>query len=324
MAKNSFSQQGKGILKLQPTYRVGMTGTPLMNTPLDFYQIFKWLGYQPYGYKSFRNHFCVFGGYEGREIVGYKNLQDITKLLDSIMLRRTKEEVLDLPEKIYINEYVELPDEQSRAYADAYRIACSKLNEDSNYNPLAEIIRLRQVTGGCGAFEGCFKTNPKLDRVEDLVKEAINQNDKVVIFSQWVEMVKLIEDRLKDYGVLVVTGNTKDSDRQALVRQFQEDDNIKVFIGSMKAVGTGLTLTAGSTVIFVDEPWTDAQKEQCLDRCHRIGTTKTVTVHTIMAHDTIDERVHDIIEHKAGLSAKLVDGKETYDKQEFFKYLLAK
>ena len=322
MAKNTFSQQGQGILKLQPTYRIGMTGTPLMNTPLDFYQIFKWLGYQPYGYKSFRNHFCEFGAYN--EVIGYKNLNDITKLLDTIMLRRTKDEVLDLPEKVYINEYVELGIDQAKAYSDAYRIACQLADtSEDNYNPLAEIVRLRQVTGGCGIFEKQFSSNPKLDRIEELVKEAINQDDKVVIFSQWTEMIKLLIARLEKYGITVITGETPDAERQGIVHKFQTDDNIKVFIGSIKAVGAGLTLTAGSTVIFADEPWTEAAKEQCIDRCHRIGTTKTVTVHTIIAHDTIDERVHDIIEHKAGLAAKLVDGKETYDKQEFFKYLLA-
>lgn len=322
MAKNSFSQQGKGILKLQPRYRIGMTGTPLMNTPLDFYQIFKWLGYQPYGYRSFRNHFCIFGEYN--EVVGYKNLQDITKLLDAIMLRRTKDEVLDLPEKTYINEYVELTNEQEKVYGKAFELACAMLDkEDAEFNPLAEIIRLRQVTGGCGVFEGSFDKNPKLDRIEELVEEAINQGEKVVVFSQWTEMVKLIVARLEKYGIAVITGDTPDSDRQGIVNRFQTDDSIKVFIGSMKAVGVGLTLTAGSTVIFADDPWTDATKEQCIDRCHRIGTTKNVTVHTIMAHGTIDERVHDIIEHKAGLSAKLVDGAEVYEKREYFKYLLS-
>ena len=324
--KNTFSQQGRGILKLQPTYRIGMTGTPLMNTPLDFYQIFKWLGYQPYGYKSFRNHFCEFGAYN--EVVGYKNLQDITKLLDVIMLRRTKDEVLDLPDKVYINEYVELGIDQARDYAEAYKLAkqlSDKADEGDvdGYNPLAEIIRLRQVTGGCGLFENRYKTNPKLDRLEELVKEAINQNEKVVVFSQWTEMIKLIVARLEKYGIAVITGETPDSERQGIVNKFQNDDSIHVFIGSMKAVGVGLTLTAASTVIFTEDPWTDATKEQCIDRCHRIGTTKTVTVHTIMAHNTIDERVHDIIEHKAGLAAKLVDSKETYEKKEFFKYLLS-
>lgn len=329
MAKNSFSQQGKGILKLQPKYRIGMTGTPLMNTPLDFYQIFKWLGYQPYSYNSFRNHFCNFGAYS--EVIGYKNLQDITKLLDTIMLRRTKEEVLDLPEKTYINEYIELTAEQDRAYSNAYRLAkeLERKNEqgeeeaETKYNPLAEIIRLRQVTGGCGAFNGEFASNPKLDRLEELVKEAIDQNDKVVVFSQWTDMIDLAIERLKKYGIVVITGETPDSERQGIVHRFQNDDSIKVFIGSIKAVGVGLTLTAGSTVVFLDEPWTEAAKEQCIDRCHRIGTTKNVTIHTIMAHNTIDEKVHDIIDHKAGLAAKLVDGKEVYDKKEFFKYLLS-
>ena len=188
---------------------------------------------------------------------------------------------------------------------------------------MAEIIRLRQVTGGCGAFNGQFSNNPKLDRLEELVKEAIDQNDKVVVFSQWTDMIDLAIERLKKYGIVVITGDTPDAERQGLVNKFQNDDSIKVFIGSIKAVGAGLTLTAASTVVFLDEPWTEAAKEQCIDRCHRIGTTKNVTIHTIMAHSTIDEKVHDIIEHKAGLAARLVDGKEVYDKQEFFKYLLS-
>lgn len=306
MCRNSFAQQSQGILQIQPRYRVGMTGTPLMNTPMDFYQIFKWLGYQPYGYKQFRSHFCIFGGYEDKEIVGYKNYQDIEKVLNKIMLRRTKEEVLDLPEKVYITEYVELSSEQQKNYRDAFEIANAKLNLDTEYNPLSEIIRLRQVTGNCGPFENCMD-NPKLDRLVQLVEEAINQNDKVVIFSQWTEMIKLIQKRLANFGTVTITGDTKDNERQAIVNKFQNDPDTKVFIGSIGAVGVGITLTAASTVIFTDEPWTYGAYEQCVDRCHRIGTTKTVTVHTIIAHDTIDEVVHDIVSTKKDLAERFTD-----------------
>ena len=304
MCRNTFAAQSRGVLQLQPKYRVGMTGTPLMNTPMDFYQIFKWLGYQPYDYKQFRSHFCIFGEYN--EVVGYKNYQDIEKVLNKIMLRRTKEEVLDLPEKVYITEYVELSSEQQKNYRDAFEIAKAKLDLDTEYNPLSEIIRLRQVTGNCGPFENLMD-NPKLDRLVQLVEEAINQDDKVVIFSQWTEMIKLIQKRLANFGTVTITGNTKDNERQAIVNKFQNDPNTKVFIGSIGAVGVGITLTAASTVIFTDEPWTYGAYEQCVDRCHRIGTTKTVTVHTIIAHDTIDEVVHDIVTTKKDLAERFTD-----------------
>ena len=323
MCRNSFTKQAEGIMNLKPKYRIGMTGTPLMNTPLDFYSIFNWLGYEPYGYRAFRNHFCIFGGYEGREIIGYKNTNDLMKVLDKIMLRRTKEQVLDLPEKTYINEYIELNADQMRRYSNAFAIACEQLGSaDKNYNPLAEIVRLRQATGCFGPFES-ITNNPKLDRVEQLVQEAINQNDKVVVFSQWTAMTDLIIKRLAKYGVVSITGDTSDSDRQSIVNRFQTDSNIRVFVGSMKAVGVGITLTAASTVIFTDEPWTDGAFEQCVDRCHRIGTTKSVTVHTILAHDTIDEKVHDIMLKKANISAKLVDGELTYTRNDVIKYLFA-
>lgn len=320
MCRNAFTQQSKGIMELQPKYRIGMTGTPLMNTPLDFYSIFNWLGYEPYGYRAFRNHFCIFD--EWNAVVGYKNTQDLTKVLDKIMLRRTKEEVLDLPEKTYITEYVELNAEQTELYYNAYDYACDRFDKDPDYNLLVEIIRLRQITGCFGPFES-IKSSPKLDRVEQLVQEAINQNDKVVIFSQWTEMTDLIINRLEKYGVVSITGDTKDAERQEIINRFQTDSDIKVFVGSMKAVGVGVTLTAASTVIFTDEPWTNGAFEQCVDRCHRIGTSKNVTIHTIMAHDTIDEKVHDIMMKKANLSARLVDGELTYIRNDVIKYLFA-
>ena len=95
--KNPSSQQGKGILKLKSEVRIAMTGTPVMNTPIDVYVILKWLGYENHTYYAFRNHFCEMGGFGGYEIIGYKNLGEIRETLSTMMLRRLKKEVLDLP-----------------------------------------------------------------------------------------------------------------------------------------------------------------------------------------------------------------------------------
>ena len=105
--KNPSSQQTKGFLKCLPECRIAMTGTPLMNNPMDLYVILKWLGYENHAFYSFKQHYCVMGGYGGYEIVGYKNMDQLTNQINSIMLRRLKKDVLDLPEKIYVDEYVD-------------------------------------------------------------------------------------------------------------------------------------------------------------------------------------------------------------------------
>lgn len=308
--KSSTSQQGKGILKLSAPIMIAMTGTPLMNNPLDTYIIFKWLGYENHSFYLFKNHFCVLGGFGGHEIVGYKNLDQLQSQLNSIMLRRRKEDVLDLPEKTYINEYVELTTKQLQVYREV--TADIKANIDQikvSPNPLGALIRLRQATGYTGILSSTIQESAKLDRMEELVDEAIENGNKVVIFSNWTQMTNPIYDRLsKKYKGTYITGETDDAERIARVVAFQNNPECKYIIGTIGAMGTGLTLTAGTVEIFLDEPWNMALKEQCVDRCHRIGQNNNITIYTIIAKGTIDERVHDIVMNKGELSDILVDG----------------
>lgn len=309
-AKNLNTQQGQGMLELQPYYRVAMTGTPLMNTPLDLYAILKWLGYQSYSYGSFKYHFCNVD--EWGNVVSYKNIDQLRAQLGAIMLRRTKGEVLDLPEKIYKNEYVELTDEQKKLYNQVIDAAIEdpEIADQIDTDCLLAIkLRLRQVSGGIGPFN-FIKKNPKLDRLEQIVEEAIYSGTKVIVYSNWIEGLKPAIERLQKYNPVVITGETKDSDRQAIVNRFQNDDSVKVIIGTIGAMGTGLTLTKATEVIFLDEPWTNAAKEQACDRAHRIGTTSAVTIHTIIGYNTYDEDVHDIVEGKKDLSDRIVEKKD--------------
>lgn len=301
--KDLRTQQGQGMLEIQPSYRVAMTGTPLMNNPLDLYSILKWLGYQQYGFRSFRDHFCYTD--EWGNVVGYKNIDQLRDQLGAIMLRRTKEEVLDLPEKIYVNEYVELTDEQKELYNQVIDDAIRSEDSD-NECILATKLRLRQVSGGIGPFN-FIKKNPKIDRLEQIVEEAIYSGTKVIVYSNWIEGIKPAIERLQKYNPVVITGETDDKDRQALVNKFQNDPEAKVFCATVGAAGTGLTLTAATEVVFLDEPWTDAAKEQACDRAHRIGTKSAVTIHTLMSHGTYDEEVHDIVIGKKQLSDTIVE-----------------
>lgn len=304
--KNLETKQGQGLIQLQPYYRVAMTGTPLINTPLDLYSILKWLGYEPYEFKQFKYHFCQYD--EWGNIVGYKNIDQLKAQLSAIMLRRTKGEVLDLPEKIYKTEYVDLTEEQKKLYNQVIYDAV-KSDEEENECILATKQKLRQVSGGIGPFS-FIKSNPKLDRLDQLVEEAVYSGTKVLVFSNWIQGVTPAVEKLKRFNPVVITGETPDSDRQAIVNKFQTDDSAKVFIATTGAAGVGLTLTAATEVIFLDEPWSNAAKEQAIDRCHRIGTTSSITIHTLIAYGTYDEDVHDTVMGKKHLSDRIVEKKD--------------
>ena len=323
--KNPASQQGKGILKIQPECRIAMTGTPLMNTPFDLYIVLKWLGYEGHSFSAFKNHYAMYGGFGGYEVVGYRYLDELQKQLDKIMLRRLKKDVLDLPEKTHIDEYVEMTPKQAQIYREV--TADIKMNIDQikmQNNPLAELIRMRQATGYTGILSSTIKESAKLDRMEELVDEAIENGKKVVIFSNWTQMTLPIYNRLAvKYNGTYITGEVDSDQRQAHVKRFQEDDNCKFIVGTIGAMGTGLTLTAGTVEIFMDEPWNRANKEQAEDRCHRVGTTENITIYTILCKDTIDERIHELVERKGAMADALVDGKIQIDKGTMLDFLLS-
>lgn len=324
-AKNPTSQQGKGILKLQAETMVAMTGTPLMNNPFDLYIILKWLGFEKHSFYAFKNHYAEYGGYGGYQVMGYKNLNELEERLDEIMLRRKKEDVLDLPEKVYIEEMVEMTPKQKQIYDEvtsAIKMSIDQIKMANN--PLAELIRMRQATGYTGILSSTVQESAKLDRMEELVEEAVENGKKVVVFSNWTQMTDEIYKRLHPkYHPAIITGQTDDASRQDEVNNFQYNENCKVLIGTTGAAGTGITLTAGTVEIFMDEPWNMALKEQAVDRCHRIGQKNSLTIYTLMCKDTIDERIHEIVERKGAMADALVDGKVNVSTQELLAFLLS-
>ena len=324
--KNPTAQQTKGFLKCLPYCRIGMTGTPLMNSPMDLYVILKWLGYESHAFYSFKQHYCVMGGYGGYEIVGYKNLDQLTAQVHEIMLRRLKSEVLDLPEKIYVDDIVEMEGKQAVMYKEVEAgLKADYINGDIDLtNPLSALIRLRQTTGYPGILSDEITESAKLDRMEELVENCTSNDEKVIIFSNWTQMTDAICNKLKSsrHKVGVITGETPDSSRQEIVDVFQNSSDLSVLVGTIGAMGTGLTLTAATTVIFVDEPWNKALFDQAVDRAHRIGQKNNITIYSIMCKDTIDERIHNLIYKKGAMSDAIIDGKVVGNKNEVFDYLL--
>lgn len=309
-SKNPTSLQSRAMSLLNSKYMVAMSGTPLMNNPLDLYFPLSWLGYEEHSFYQFKQHYCTFGGWGGTEVVGYKNLDEIRAKMDKIMIRRLKMEVLDLPEKIHQVEYVDMLPKQKVIYNEVEAGIRSEIHKMTfSNNPLSMLIRLRQATGYTGIISDTVKESAKLDRMEELVEELAESGKKCIIFSNWSNMTEIAKERLAKYNPAYITGDTKADERMAQVNRFQNDDKCKVIIGTIGAMGTGLTLTAAQTVIFLDSPWNRALKDQAEDRAHRIGTQGTVNIITICCKGTIDERIEDIVYRKGLISDALVDGK---------------
>lgn len=305
--KNSQSKQGKAIHCCCSYYRLALTGTPLMNNPVDLYNVLKWLEVENHSLTYFKNLYCEMGGFGGYEIIGYKNLDQLENSLNKNMLRRRKEEVLDLPPKIYTDELLDLDSSQDKLYRDV----TNQIIEDIDRimllpNPLTELIRLRQVTSNPNILTSKNITNVKYNRILDILEST---TDKVIIFSNWTKVINPLYIKLSSlsYNPALVTGESKDPILE--MNKFQSDNTCKVILGTTPALGTGYTLTAANTVIFIDEPWSKAIKDQAEDRCHRIGTKGTVNIITLICKDTIDERIHQIIKDKGELSDRIVDGK---------------
>lgn len=322
---NPTAKQTQGLLSLIPDSRIALTGTPMMNKPLDLWVPLFWLGKEVHNFYQFRNYYAVRGGCEGKEIISYKHLDDLQKDLDSIMIRRLKKDCLDLPEKIFSTEYIEMESDQFNLYKEVYNSIATNIDKIIlSKNPLSEMLRLRQVTSNPSILTTNTISCAKVTRLDDMLEERVQQGRKCLVVSNWTQVTDMLLDRYKKYNPATITGKIKDSDRKQQEIKLNEDPTCKILIGTIGSMGTGLTLTGASTVFFVDEPWNWTTYEQCSDRIHRIGTTdKSVEIISLLTKDTIDERIHELISEKKELSDYLVDGTLTKNKEELVKFLLS-
>ena len=306
-AKNGSSQQGKALRVLKSPMRIGLSGTP-MNKPEDLWNILTWLQVEKRNFYSFKNTYCIMGGYGGYQVVGHKNLESLNAELNKVMLRRKKEEVLDLPPKMYLTEYVELTKAQQKLYRDIKQgIIADMENILASVNPLSCTLRLRQLTGGLFTDD-----NPKLERIKDMLDEEIIPNGhKAIIFSQWKQVTEVYKEALSEYKPIYITGEVDPEERQKEVERFQTDPECKVAIGTIGAMGTGLTLNKASYVFFVDKAWNSGDNAQAEDRAHRIGTVGTVNIISLVAKGTVDEGVEEYLVENKDIFERVVDGKGT-------------
>jgi SNF2 family DNA or RNA helicase len=230
------------------------------------------------------------------------------------LLRRLKSEVAkELPERIEKDIYCDLESVQRDLYEGELERARAVLKSakrgDGSANVLQALLRLRQVC--CdgkllkGAGEGASEVSAKVQALHDLIEPLVAEGHKVLVFSQFVQLLEIVEDSLRERSIayLKLTGRTKG--RASLVKRFQESHDEQVFLLSLKAAGSGLTLTAASYVVLLDPWWNPAVEAQAIDRAHRIGQENQVIAYRILAKDTVEVKIRKIQEEKAELAAAL-------------------
>ncbi len=309
------SQQADGLLKLESApYKIAMTGTPIVSSPLDAYVPLTWLGIERGTRTNFKYYYCTFDGPFSNMVTGYKNMDVLQGIIDKHSLRRTKD-ILNLPPKMQIVEYVDMEPDQAQFYENIKQgikdqVDKVKLNTTSL---LALLTRLRQATSSPSILTTEKISCAKIDRAVDLTEQIVANNEKVVIFTSFKEVTENLASLLKQYNPLVCTGDSSEEFINESKDSFQQDDIHQVFIATWQKMGTGLTLNRSSNVIFIDTPYTAADKQQAEDRCHRIGTKQTVNIYTLITAGTVDERVQEIVNKKEALSDYLVDGQITQE-----------
>lgn len=318
------SMQGKQILRIKKNSEkqiqwIPMTGTPIVSKPTDVFLPLRLVdGHDSSSYWSWCQRYCMYGGFGGHEIVGYKNIPQLKLILQPNMLRRLKKDILDLPPKIHYTEYIENTSYQKKLYD---KIQFDMINEREHIvkslNPLAQFLHLRQVNGSPELVDNTLSVNSKdylsknakLKRLLEILDDILAEpSEKVVIFSNWVEPLRTLHRYINGrYKVCCYTGTMSPDEREKHKQAFINDPERRVMIGTVGALGTSHTLTVARNVIFYDSPWNPADIEQAEDRCHRPGTTSSVFVYSLITKDTVDEKVHEILSRKEGTANYIVD-----------------
>lgn len=308
-AKSNSSQQGKNLLKLKNAkFKIGLTGTLLLNSPFDSFVPLSWLDIIHCSKTNFEHFFGNYGGVFNNDLIGYRNTDSLKEILDTCSLRRTKD-ILDLPPKVIVDEFIDLNDDQKAFYENLKQGIKEQVDkvELNTSTLLGMVTRFRQATVCPSILTTENISSSKLDRAKDLSEQIVEQGDKVVIFSTFKESLNLLLESLKQYNPVLCTGDTKDADISVNIDKFMHDESIKVMLCTWQKMGTGVTLTAASYAIFLDIPWTQSLYEQAQDRIYRIGTQNSVVIYNLVCTDTIDERVLEIVNSKKAMSDFIID-----------------
>ncbi|NET25524.1 DEAD/DEAH box helicase [Okeania sp. SIO1I7] len=328
--KNPEAKQSQAARKLEASFRIGLTGTPVENRLSELWSILDFLNPGYLGKKQFfQRRFAI-----PIEKYGDTNsLQTLRSLVQPFILRRLKTDkdiIQDLPEKQENTIFCPLANEQAKLYQDIVETSLAEIEAADGIQRrgkiLALLVKLKQLCnhpvllqikkGSRKKVEISDKNSGKLQRLFAMLEEIISETERAIIFTQFAEWGKVLQPYLQEKlgrEISFLYGSTRKNQREEMVDRFQQDpQGPPVMILSLKAGGTGLNLTRANHVFHFDRWWNPAVENQATDRVFRIGQTRNVQVHKFVCTGTLEEKIHDLIESKKELAEQVVGAGEQW------------
>lgn len=323
--KTHDAAQSKAMHQLgdKARYKLILSGTPVQNEAVDIFSQYRFLDPTVFGlnFYTFRSRYAVMGGFNRKQIVSYRDLDELIRKEHSIAYRVTKEEALDLPEQTFENRCIALTKKERELYDRLRRDSYAELDGGGTITAttvLTRLLRLQQFTGGFLVEDDAVKpqlvSRGKLDALADILHDYVLEGKKkLVIFARFIpevmEIIKLTDGIIgkRKMKCVSIYGEIKKELRGDIVQQFQTDPSTMVFIGQIDTAGTGITLTAADTCVYYSENFNYATYEQSLSRIHRIGQKHPCTYIHLVAENTVDELILKSLAAKEDLAKTVVD-----------------
>ncbi len=322
--KNTKSNRTKALVQLSKDFEYSriLTGSPVTNSPMDVYSQTEFLKKGVLGYSNFYAFQARYanlqtrnmGSTSFRQVVGFKNLDELNKKLDNFSFRVLKKDCLDLPNKVYMPRYVSLTKRQLELY-EQIRKEALVLFEDGRLvsapQMVTQMLRLQQILSGYLTTDDGYQENFETRRIDALLDICYETSGKIIIWSRFrydiMKIAQVLSDNFGESKVAKYFGDTKDDERSEIIDRFQNpNSDLRFFIGNPSTAGRGLTLTEGHTVVYYANDFNLDTRIQSEDRCHRIGQNKSVTYIDLISEGTIDEKIVHSLVNKIDLSAKVL------------------
>ena len=338
--KNHAASQSKMMHKLgdKARYKLILSGTPVQGKPTDLFSQYRFMDASVFGtnFYTFRARYCIMGGYEKHQIVGFRDMDNLIRQAHSVAYRVTKEECLDLPGKIFEERIVSFTPAERKLYDNIRRASFAELESGDTVTAttvLTKLLRLQQITGGFIQPDDDAKiqiaNTAKLEALEEIIDDyVVETGKKLVVFARFRAEIEAIEQLLDKkkvkygciYGDVPIEtkrdkeGKIRQLGRDLIVEDFQKNPDTKVFIAQLQTAGLGITLHAANVAVFYSVDFNYANYAQACDRIHRIGmdATQPATYIHLIVENSIDSSVMKALDEKKDIATTVVDNWRDY------------
>ena len=328
--KSPSAARTKNTLRIAKyaTHKRILTGSPVTRSPLDLYTQCEFLDPALLGYSSyysFRARYAEMvdrsaGGRTFKQVIGYKNLEELNELLQPFSYRVLKKDCLDLPDKVYITRKIEMTPEQKKAYDEIKRYAITELSNSERVSVtsvITQLLRLHQISCGFTRSDLDKDVELKSQRLEELMNILEETEGKVIIWANYrfdiKRILKTITDKYGPESVGAYYGDTSDEERRRILYDFQDKESkLQYIVGNTQTGGYGINLTAAHTVVYYSNNFDLEKRLQSEDRAHRIGQSNKVTYIDIICKNTVDEKIVKSLKAKQNIASKVLGEEKTW------------